>query len=485
MKKQLFYLLFIPLLFSFKNHYASTTDTTIPDQKVIVEEDESWGNEGKAPEVTNTDVHNVPPMPQPMKMSKSKRMKMPKPSIHTPIFPREKLFPQINVSGYIKSEFFWDTRQIKELRDGHFLFYPLAEMLDDQCQDINARGEYNMVPVQTRLRVEMHGPDIGDAKTFGCIEGDFFGRDDEPFLTDNMFRIRHAFTQIEYPHLKIIAGQEWHPLFFPIESPDTIGFNTGVPIDPFNRTPQIRVGYHKKGWELTGFMMGFVDVRVSGPDSAVGSNSTVYLRDSLTPELYLELKYTLHDKHVFAIGGDVKRICPRLETDTGLKSIEAFTAKGTCAYFKLDFDPINFYLKGVYLESADSMLMIGGYAVKTMDPITNVQTYAPMRTWSIWTEIVYRRSIEPAIFIGYAKDIGTHDRLVLTEGQPTTYGEGTNINHVFRISPRIRWYYGPLTVGVEFEFTRAAYGTLNDHAVAEHAVPVNNQRFHFACFYRF
>lgn len=477
MKKQLFYLLFIPLLFSFKNHYASTTDITTPDQKIIVEGHESWENEGKAAQVTNTDVHTVP--------AAHKRVKMPKPSIHEPIFPREKLFPEISISGYIKNEFWWDTRQVKAIRDGHLLFFPQPQLLDTQCQDINARGEYNMVPVQTRLRVEFAGADIGNATTFGCIEGDFFGRDDEPFITDNMFRIRHAFAQIEYPHLKILAGQEWHPLFFPIESPDTIGFNTGVPIDPFNRTPQVRVTYHKRGWELSGFMMGFVDVRSFGPDPNFGEPSTVYERNSLTPELYAEAKYTLHDKHIFAIGGEVKRVVPRLQTDTGLKSIEAFTSKGAIAYMKLNFDPINFYLKGIYLENAADMLMIGGYAAKTIDPVTDVQTWAPMRTWAIWTEIVYRRSIEPAVFIGYAKDIGTHDKLALVAGQPITFGEGTNINHVFRISPRIRWYYGPLTVGVEFEFTRAAYGTLNDHAVAEHAVPVNNQRFHFACFYRF
>ena len=461
MKKHTLYLLIVPLLFSCKSYGEEENDL-----KVLHE-----------PETTHIGQHKFVTKPSPVKM--------PKPSFYEKIFPREKLPVTLSCSGYIKNEFWWDTYQIKDARDDQFVFYPLQRTLDANCQDINARGNYNMVPIQSRLRIEMHGPNIGNAKTFGCIEGDFFGRTDEPFLTDNMFRIRHAFTQIEYPDLKIIAGQEWHPLFFPVESPDTIGFNTGVPIDPFSRSPQIRVTYYKKGWEVSGFMLGYTDVKSFGPNLVVGNPSTIYARNSLTPELYLELKYNLHDKHFFAIGGEMKRICPRLETNTGLRSVEVFTTKGAIAYLKLDLDPIDFYLKGIYLENAADMLMIGGYAVKTTDPVTNVQTYAPMRTLAIWTEIVYRRSIEPAIFIGYAKDIGTHDRLVLNEGQPTTYGEGTNINHVFRISPRIRWYYGPLTVGVELEFTRAAYGILNDHAKAEHTVATNNQRFHFACFYRF
>ena len=37
----------------------------------------------------------------------------------------------IKFSGYVKNDFFWDSRQTVAAREGHFLLWPMAEFLDE------------------------------------------------------------------------------------------------------------------------------------------------------------------------------------------------------------------------------------------------------------------------------------------------------------------------------------------------------------------
>lgn len=387
---------------------------------------------------------------------------------------------KIDISGYVKAEAIYDSRQNLTERSGQFLFYPLNRLEDVQGKDINSRGTYDEYAIQTRFRIEAFGPEIGCMDSRSYIEGDFFGRTDD---TLNSYRLRHAYLTLESDELDFLAGQTWHPMYFPVEAPDTISFNTGTPIDPFSRNPQFRMVYHNEYLDIVGAAMGWTNTRGLGPSG----RSDKYFRDAKMPDLHLQARYKWNNADCYiGAGVDLMRICPRLVSNNNFKEVNPFSMFSAIAYSRLAYDHIVLYSKFCYAQNAAMWDMIGGYAVHTQDPITDIRTYTPLRTISFWSELIFQGWIEPALFIGYAKNLGAKKTIIQNIGlEPTVYGIGTNIKTLFRASPRIRWYIKSFVVGAEIEYTRAAYGTLNNFAEVENTHPVHNTRFLFATYYIF
>ncbi len=144
----------------------------------------------------------------------------------------------IKFSGFVKTDMFWDSRQTVAAREGHFLLYPANEKLDVEGNDINAKANFNMLSIQTRLRGTITGPDALGAKTSGVIEAAFFGHTEGDI---NGFRLRHAFVKLNWTKTELLIGQYWHPAFVTYCFPGTVSFNTGAPFVPFTRNPQIRI----------------------------------------------------------------------------------------------------------------------------------------------------------------------------------------------------------------------------------------------------
>ncbi|RLD78030.1 MAG: hypothetical protein DRJ15_12330, partial [Bacteroidetes bacterium] len=82
----------------------------------------------------------------------------------------------IKFSGFVKNDFFWDSRQTVAAREGHFLLWPKAQLLDENGNDINDKTSFNFLTIQSRLSGVISGPDAFGAKTSGLIEGDFFAQ---------------------------------------------------------------------------------------------------------------------------------------------------------------------------------------------------------------------------------------------------------------------------------------------------------------------
>ena len=57
----------------------------------------------------------------------------------------------IKFSGFVKTDTFFDSRQTVDVRSGHFLLYPKNEDLNTEGNDINAKWNYNILSIQTRL----------------------------------------------------------------------------------------------------------------------------------------------------------------------------------------------------------------------------------------------------------------------------------------------------------------------------------------------
>ena len=99
----------------------------------------------------------------------------------------------VKISGFVKNDFFWDSRQTVAAREGHFLLWPQPEFIDENGEDINAKASFNFLAIQSRLTGTITGPDAFGAKTSGLIEGDFFAQANAHI---DLFRLRHAFVKL-------------------------------------------------------------------------------------------------------------------------------------------------------------------------------------------------------------------------------------------------------------------------------------------------
>jgi len=134
----------------------------------------------------------------------------------------------IQFYGYIKADAAWDSSRVTT---GNYIIYA-----DEDGEDDN---EFNLTARQTRFGLKINGPDLGDIKTSGLVEGDFYGAGGAE--NKNIFRMRHAYLKLLWPEdrFSILAGQTWDviaPLY-----PDTLNFT--ILWDAGNigyRHPQIR-----------------------------------------------------------------------------------------------------------------------------------------------------------------------------------------------------------------------------------------------------
>lgn len=392
-------------------------------------------------------------------------------------------FP-IHVSGYIKHDSFWDTRQVVGARDDQVLLFPAMKMLDADYEDTNAKGQFDMSPIQTRMRFTIDGPDIKHAQSQAVIEYDFFGKAN----IANLVRMRHAYFILQWEKVKIEAGQDYHPLYILGADPRTLSFNTGVPIETVSRNPQFRLTYIPDSHL---HLLFCASTELDFPSDGPIGFSTTYLRDSVVPILDWQLRTHFHD-HSAGVGIDFKRIRPRLKTDTGLKANESLNSVIAIAYATFTWESINTRTKLIFAQNGTDMALTGGYAVSSIDPDNDRQEYTNLNTISLWndTEITKSKSIIPGWFIGFIKSLGAQKDILLnvvnSEGTVTErriFGVGTDINYVFRFSPRLQWKVNNFMFGVEVEYTRASYGTINTKGDVVDTTPVGNVRLLAVLFY--
>ncbi len=389
-------------------------------------------------------------------------------------------FPmKLKVYGLVKNEGIFDTRQNFALRSGEFLYFPLQKLPDVVGRDINGRGDFGMYAIESRVDIEAIGPDIGPMKSRALVEADFFGRTE---LTTNTFNVREGYLELTSENFNFLAGQAYHPICIPTESPDTISYNCGVPIAPFALSPQFRLLYHDSAMEFLFASIGFLGDR---PFGLAGGADKVF-RDALMPDFFLMGKFKLDDENYLGIGFDIYRLIPRLATNNNYKEDYGVTCISTDFFIRFQFNDFVTYSKLVYSQDAAAYELIGGIAIHSIDPVTDLRTWVPLQTLSWYVEFIKEGYLEPGLFLGIVKNLGATKTIVPgSESLVTLFGIGINIDTVFRVAPRLRWYVNSFIVGVEYEYTRAAYGTPDNYGRIINTVPVANNRFLFATYYVF
>lgn len=354
----------------------------------------------------------------------------------------------INVSGFVKTDIFHDTRQTVSIREGHFLLYPAAEQPDQNNKDINAKASFNILSIQTRLTGKISAPDAFGAKTSGQIEAEFFGTSDNDI---NLFRLRHAFLKLDWLNTSLLVGQAWHPMFITEMFPGVVSFNTGVPFQPFSRNPQVRVTHAVANFKFIAAALSQRDFQSNGP----GGYTTVYLRNSIIPNLHAQVQFS-HKGNLAGAGLDYKRIIPRIATSKNYKTNTAVSGLSATGFFKLNFNPVSIKAQGTYGQNLVDLLQIGGYAVQSVDTVTGIESYTVLSSASLWADLSIGKQIEYGLFLGYTKALGAADHIT-----GSYYGRATDIDNIFRISPRVQLNSNKTRIAVEIEYTSAGYGTPN------------------------
>ena len=386
----------------------------------------------------------------------------------------------ISLSGFVKTDIFYDSRQSTSIREGHFLLFPKAPLLGPDGDDINDRAGFNILSIQTRIAGRITGPDALGAKTSAYIEAEFFGTSDSDL---NGFRLRHGWLKLNWARSELMIGQFWHPMFVTESFPDVVSFNTGAPFQPFNRSPQVRYTRSFGRVSLAATALAQRDFVSTGPDGA----TSAYLRNAALPEFNLKLQYASKNdarktETVAGLGADVMKISPRIVTAAGYETEESLTGLAAMGFFKQRWPKWTWKAEAVWGQNLHHLTMLGGYAVRgVLDAARLDWSYTPIATLSLWTEIMTNGTAwQTGLFAGYARNLGSPHEIT-----GTSYGRGTDIGELYRLSPRIVYNVGKMRFAGEVELTAASYGTPDAFGKVRDASCVRNVRLLLAAYYFF
>lgn len=383
----------------------------------------------------------------------------------------------IHFSGFVKTDVMFDTRQTVAAREGHYLLYPVNKNEDPDGEDINDAANLNMLAIQTRLKGDITGPDAFGAKTSGRIEAAFFGTSSSDV---NGFRLRHAFLTLDWEQCSLLIGQFWHPMFVTSVFPGTVSFNTGAPFQPFSRNPQIRFTRRFGHTALILAAMEQRDFVSMGPadDGNETIGSSKFLRNSAVPNLHAQLQWN-KENVILGLGGDWKMLKPRLSTTLGYKNTHYVKSMAALGYAKFSLNHLIWKVEGVYGQNMTDHLMLGGYGVESMSLDTGMESYIPTNMFSAWTDISTGKTLAMGLFAGVTQNLGADEKI------QTLWGRGSDIDMIYRISPRIMWNSGTTRLAAELEYTAASYGKTRSDGTVEDAEFVGNLRLLLAAYYFF
>jgi len=394
----------------------------------------------------------------------------------------------VKFSGFVKADYFYDTRQTVAAREGHFLLWPSPESLDPAGKDINARPGLNMLAIQSQLKASITGPDAFGAKTSAVIEADFFATTNE---TIDLLRMRHAFARLRWEKLEVLAGQYWNPFFVTDCFPGTVSFNTGAPLQSFARNPQLRLTYYQNGLRFILAGLAQRDYATFGPLGA----SSQYLRNAALPDIHFQMHYGAADPEtgldwILGAGAAWKAIVPRLSSSIGDPAVsyqvrERVNGFSALLFSRIKTKPLTIKLEARYGENISDLLAVSGYAVKDIaDPTTGEFTYTPLKSMTYWGEVHTNGKTQFGVFGGYLINQGSRE--AMHPAYAAVFGLAPNIRSLMRVSPRVIFTSGKTRLAFELEYTEASYGRdYDEYYVPEATTKVANLRALAALYYHF
>lgn len=384
----------------------------------------------------------------------------------------------IKFSGFVKTDAFYNTRNMVSIREDHITLWPSNKNLDKDGKDLNEIGNFHILSIQTRLAAKIDGPGIFGGRTSGYVETEFLGTTESDI---NSLRLRHAYVDLIFDNTTIRAGQFWHPLFATENFPDVLNFNTGIPFLPFNRSPQIRLTHKFDEVSVFAAINTQRDFTIDGPDGY----SNKYVRNSGIPEASFGINYSTPQFYA-GVAASAKTFRPftyySVGTDKYINEDKATTISAT-GNIKVKIDKFQIKAQGNYFQNNPDFLTVGGYGIKSIDNVNHTYEFTPISAVAGWMELMYKDEWEFGIVGGYLQNLGAADDIAPSG---SVYGRGLDIEKIIKVYPRIAYNYNKSKIGFETEWASAYYGKkispLNKKV--EDSEAVNSLRFLLA-FYLF
>ena len=363
--------------------------------------------------------------------------------------------PSIEVHGFIRNFYAFDTRKMIGLTEDFFTYVPYDEEFAANGDDVNAYPNTRFAALTSRLWVEVKGYEINGWKVGARVEGDFYNGlgTDKVTGTANL-RLRQAFVTLASKDWSFKAGQSWHPMA--ADMPDVFSLNTGAPFGPFSRTPLTQVDYNfGGGLSLTAAAIWQMQYTSTGPEG----KSANYIKYGNTPEFYAGLNYKA-DGLLLRAGVNVLSIKPVYKDAFGFRT-DRITTVTPFLYAQYAKDLFSVKFKTVFAEAGDHVNLNGGYGISEVLADGNCK-YTPTRNSSSWLSLVYGKKVQGVFFAGYVKNFGTKEALDGIAGTPTGFwfsgNSFSNFNQMFRVTPTVIYNLGKVAFGLEYELTSVQYG---------------------------
>ncbi len=389
--------------------------------------------------------------------------------------------------GFIRSDYTLDSRKILSSNQDLFSLYPMYRDIVNGV-DLNATPSTSFTNITTRFGFNFNIPTdfLGAKKASGKIETDFSGSPNYANL-----RLRQAYTQLNWEHASLLIGQTWHPMFTNGVNPSVISLNTGALFQPFNRSPQIRYDYLVKNIKISAAAIYEMQYNSYGPDAAAFATNTsayTFQRNALLPEFYVGIE-SKFDHVLVGLGGEYKSIMPtRYYTDgANVKHLNT-NVLGTPAamvYGSYTTGKFSVIAKSILGQNLTNLNFIGGYA------ITPDNKYIPYNNVSSFIQLNYGVTHQIGLFGGYTKNLGPTEDLATGSN---FYGLGVDkanttsekiISDIYRITPTYSYNYKNWKLGVEYEYTNAAWGTRTATGTIAPSERVSNSRIYAILAYTF
>ncbi len=380
---------------------------------------------------------------------------------------------KLSVTGFVRADAIFDSRQVVEAREGFLLFYPKKPLPDPNGKDINAKPTFNQYAMTTRLTAKATGPDVLGAKVLALIEGDFTGASNSE---NNSLRLRHAYISLQWAKTRLLLGQFWHPLDVPEMIPNVLSLNTGAPFHSFSRQPQIRIDYKVGQFNFVAVAASQRDYVNTGPQG----NTSIYIRNSVVPNLHGQVQYV--KGNLFSgLVVDYKMLIPRLVTDSLYVADENLNCLSYSCFLSYRNEKVALKAQYTHGQALNDHLMMGGFGVTSTDQVTNQREYSPLNYHAIWLNAEYIfDNWKPSLLLGYTKNIGSEKVF-----SGPVYARDADIDYVYRIAPMITYQTGKFSLIGEVEYTVAAYGTNNEYYKVLNSSETGNVRVGLGVVYSF
>lgn len=401
----------------------------------------------------------------------------------TPAAPAEKEW-DASIYGFIRTDYIWDTRKSAQVREYNLNLYPLDEVLDPNGEDLNDAGASNFLSIVSRLGVKAKGPNVWGAKVSGTLEGDFFGNTEASI---GLFRLRHAYVNLDWSKTSVTMGQTWYPTFIPEVFPGVANFSTGILFNPFGWASQVRIKQNFTK-ELS-FAVTAYKEREFTTQTATGGTQNSASINSFVPTVHGQLQFK-NTHWIAGLGAEFKSLQPLTESG-GKVSDEKANSTSFVGYLKYSNDKFHVKAYGITGTDMANLVMLGGFVGYTAPG--EVEKYEVSKTTSFWVDIAGNgKKIAPGLFFGYTKNDGV-DKNGLAAGETVKYYmrgvSGTRvIDNVMRVSGRVDFKHNKFRITPELEYTAATWGDLNSNANATadlNQKDVANFRAMISCAYSF